>query len=209
MVAAQVAPLPPVRAVAFPPAASVLIGVSSYGDRARSDSGAGTSEFTYALTTGPLVTARLQVPLGRRFGLHVGGGFTYRSRRVDRDGTPLSSLNDHVATVRAEGGLLFRFKPAAPIYFGGSFVYVRHGAPPVLNQAGGVTTETGGGFGVGLDFGRSPASSLAGRVEFWNYFVKPSASGLAGGISAKSTARDGVFTIGVTYRLRARAGRGS
>jgi hypothetical protein len=204
---AQVEATPPPRAMAFPPSLSVMVGVGTYGPRAARDS-IGTLQ-TRSLTTGPILTARLQAPFGRRFGLQVGGGVTRRSRREDRNGAPFFSQGDHVVTLRAEGGLLFRFKPAAPIYFGGSFVYVRHGAPPVINQVGGVTTETGGGFGVGVDFGRKPGSSFAGRIEYWNYFVKPSAGGLTQDFLARSRAHDTAVTIGVTYRMRARAGRGS
>ncbi|MDO8665199.1 MAG: hypothetical protein Q7J79_01205 [Gemmatimonadales bacterium] len=209
MAAAQVGPLPapPARAVAFPPAASVLIGFSSYGDRAGSADSAG-STYTYTLSRGPTLTGRLQSPLGRRFGLHVGGGFSYRNTRVDRDGSPFSSSNERVATMRGEGGLLFRFKPAAPIYFGGGFVYYRHGGDPAVLGRGAMT-ETGGAFGIGYDFGQKPGSNVAGRIEYWNYFVSPNASGLTGGVEAKSSARDWTFTVGATYRLRAGERRGS
>ncbi|MDP3775639.1 MAG: hypothetical protein Q8Q85_15365 [Gemmatimonadales bacterium] len=203
--AAQVGPLPapPARAVAFPPAASVLIGFSSYGARAGSTDSAG-STYTYTLSRGPILTGRLQSPLGRRFGLHLSGAFTYRSRREDRDGSPLSTTNDRVPSVRVDGGLLFRFKPAAPVFLGGSLVYVRHGAPPVLNQSGGVMTETGGGFGIGYDFGQKPGSNVAGRIEYWSYWVRPKADGLSGGYIPRTRARDGALTIGVTYHLRIR-----
>lgn len=208
--AAQVGPLPapPARAVAFPPAASVLIGFSSYGARAGSTDSAG-STYTYTLSRGPILTGQLQSPLGRRFGLHLSGAFTYRSRREDRGGSPLSTTNDRVPSLRVDGGLLFRFKPAAPVFLGGSLVYVRHGAPPVLNQSGGVVTETGGGFGIGYDFGQRPGSNVGGRIEYWSYFVSPNANGLTAGVEAKSRARDWTLTVGATYRLRAGERRGS
>ena len=204
---AQVATGPAPRAVAFPPALSVMVGVSTYGARARRDSGA--SEFTYPLSTGPTVSARLQSPLGRRFGLHVGGGFSYRNPREDVGGSPRRSSNERVATMRGEGGLLFRFKPAAPIYFGGGFVYYRHGGDPVFGQGRGAMTETGGAFGIGYDFGRKPGSNVAGRIDYWTYFVSPNASGPTSGVEAKSSARDWTFTVGATYRLRLPERRGS
>lgn len=123
---------------------------------------------------------------------------------MDQNGSPLASFGDRVLTLRADGALLFRFKPAAPIYFGGAVVYYRHGAPPVLTQQGGAMSEAGAGFGIGYDFGRKPGSALGGRIEYWSYFVGPSADGLPGGVSAKSRARDGALTVGVTYRLRIR-----
>jgi len=197
-----VRPSQPGRPVAFPPAVSLMVGVSTYGDRARSDSGLGTSEFTYRMSSGPTASARLRAPLGRRFGLQVGGGFTYRHPRVDRNGSPfVVADSQNIASFRAEGGLLYRFKPAAPIYFGAGLVYYRHGGDPVAGQGRGAMTETGGAFGVGYDFGQKPGSNLTGHVEYWNYFVGPNASGLQNGLTAKSTARDGAFSVGMTYRL--------
>lgn len=189
--------LPPTPAVAFPPAVSVMLGVSTYGARAsQSDS------LSYGLSGGPIVSARIQSPLTRRLGLHVAGAITNRSLRESVNGEPVQSFSDHVITLRAEGGLLFRFKPAAPIYFGGSVVYYRHGSPPVFGQTGGTVTELGGGFGIGGDFGRKPGSSMAGRVEYWSYFVSPKASGLPGGYAAESRARDWALSFGFTFYQR-------
>lgn len=209
--AAQVATqpsAPPSRAVAFPPAFSVMVGVSTYGDRARFDSGPGLSGFAYSLTNGPVAAARLQLPLSRRFGLHVGGAATYRSQRITRDGSPFLVGDTNVLSVRAEGGLLFRFKPAAPMYFGGAVVLQRHSKPPVERQSGGAITEKGGGFGIGYDFWRKPGSGLSGRIELWNFFVGPSRDGLPAGVTPRTRARDLVLTIGVTQRIRLPERRG-
>jgi hypothetical protein len=206
MAPAQVAPLPPVRAVAFPPAASVLIGVSSYGDRAGYTDASG-SQWTESLGNGPVFTGRLQSPLGRRFGLHVGGAFTYRSHREDKDGSPQFTSNDHVVSLRFDGGLLFRFKPAAPIYFGGAVTYYHHGLSPVVVASSGATSELGWGLGLGADFGRRPGSNIFGRVEFWSYWVRPKADSLIGAYTLRSSARDGALSVGITYLLNFHAPR--
>lgn len=194
--------LPPTPAVAFPPAVSVLIGFGSFGTRATSVDTPLNREHSHALTNGPTAAGRLQSPLGRRFGLNIGGAVAYRNYRESIDGSPLSASSQRLLSLRGEAGLLFRFKPAAPVFFGGSFVYQHHSRPAVEQQAGGPTTELGGGFGIGYEFGKKPGSNLSGRVEFWNYFMGPNAEGLPDDFTSRSTARDMVFVVGITQRLR-------
>lgn len=212
--AAQNPPAPPAvpapqlqqpRQAAFPPALAVSIGVSGFGGRAESDSG--TSHFQFKITSGLTLVGRLQSPLGRHFGLHVGGAVAYRSRSVERDGVPFASDNQSVLALRGEAGLLYRFKPAAPIYFAGAFVLQRLSPSPVRVQAVSAATETGGGFGIGYEFGERPGRDLVGRVELWNYFMQPSAVGYnpgANGVAPTGSAHDFVLSLGLARRIRPR-----
>ena len=204
--AAQASRLPPQPTVAFPPAASVLVGFSGYGDRAGYSDTLG-STWSESLGNGPVLTGRVQSPLGRRFGLHVGGAITRRSHRVDKDGNPQSTSSDHVISLRADGGLLFRFKPAAPIYFGGGVTYYRHSSSPLIVASSGAASELGWGIGLGADFGRRPGSNIFGRVEYWSYWVRPKADSLIGAYTLRSRARDGALSVGVTYLLNVRPPR--
>lgn len=207
MAAAQTNPLPPRPAVAFPPAASIMFGFSGYGDRAGYTDTTDGSKWAESLGNGPVLTGRVQSPLGRRFGLHAGGAVTRRTLRQDKDGNPQFTSNYRVLSFRLDGGLLFRFKPAAPMYFGGAFTYLRHSSAPVIDAADRVTTETGFGLGVGVDFGRRPGSNIFGRAEYWSYWMTPKADSVPGPFVLRSRARDGALSVGITYLLNVRPAR--
>jgi hypothetical protein len=198
------------RPVGFPVSVSASLGFSSYGNRATQTTtrplDSSEVELAYALSNGPALVARAQAPLGRLFGLVLGAGVSWRSRRLTEDGEPQSTPPGHVLSVRGEGGLLFRFKPAAPIYFAGVVSYVRHSQSPVENQPGS-PAEMGGGVGVGYEFARRPGSNLSARVEWWNYWIKPKAEGLPGGYVARSLAHDGMLAFSLVYRLGLRPRR--
>ncbi len=201
--AAQNAPLPPRPSVGFPPAISLMFGFSGYGDRAGYFDTTG-SKWTESLGNGPILVGRVQSPLGRRFALHAGGAVTRRTLRQDQDGNPQFTSNYKVLSLRVDGGLLFRFKPAAPMYFGGAFTYLRHGSAPVIEASDHVTTETGFGLGVGVDFGRRPGSNIFGRAEYWSYWMTPKADSLVGPFVLRSRARDATLSVGITYLLSIR-----
>jgi hypothetical protein len=198
----------PPRPVGFPPAVWGTLGVGNYGVRATQRTGvARDSVWDYSLSNGLTASARLQAPLGRQLGVTLGASASYRDRRVELNGEP-EVFGDNVLTLRGEAGLLFRFKPAAPIYFAAVAVYLRHDKPPVMNpdptapQAGPAVMEAGGGFGVGYEFARRPGSNLSGRFEFWNFFMQPSDQGLPAGVTAKTSTRDWQISVGAAYRLR-------
>jgi hypothetical protein len=195
---------PPARPVGFPTAVWGTLGIGSVGVRATQRFGvARDTLFEYSLSNGLTASARLQAPLGRQLGVTIGGSVSYRQQRLELNGQP-EAFGDNVLTLRGEAGLLFRFKPAAPIYFAAVAVYLRHDQPPVMDTATvrPAVTEVGGGFGIGYEFARRPGSDLSGRLEFWNHFVSPSKEGLPPGVTARTSARDWVLAVGASYRLR-------
>lgn len=210
--AAQDAPPPPERyrpTAAFPAAIGVVLASGTYGDRAKLPRPATGDEITYKLSSGLAVGAHVQFPVTRRLGFVGSASVTKRNRRAERQGDPFSSNVDRVEFNRFEAGLGFRFRPHAPVFFAGTFVYHLISPGPVEFQDVNVA-EVGGGVGVGYDFSVS-RSPVFGRIEVWNYWVKPSATDLDFGYEAKSLTHDLSVALSVNYRLklsRARAGSG-
>lgn len=190
--------------VSFPSALTLAVGISSFGARAeRAETlfaqDSSPHNYTYSLVKGLTGVARLQSPLGRRFGLMLGASVAYRAHDTKRDGEPFTASDDKVLSLRGEAGLLFRFKPAAPVYFGASVVYQRHNPAPVEGQTASNTTESGGGIGIGYEFERRGGTSA--RLEMWNYWMSPSSSGILAPIRPSGSAHDFVLTLGVTRRI--------
>jgi hypothetical protein len=154
---------------------------------------------TYNLSGGLAAGARFQIPLLRQVGLLAGADITRRHRRGEREGDPIA-LNEKVTLTRLEAGLGFRFRPSAPVFFGAVFVYDRlnPGAGPFQDLT---VSESGGGFGVGVDFGRSTQHRFFGRLDVWNYWLKPSATGLDVGYETKNLAHDLSISLSVHYRI--------
>ena len=152
----------------------------------------------------------MQFPVTRRLGLVGSASITRRNRRAERQGDPFSSTVDKVRFSRLAAGVGFRFRPHAPVFFAGTFVYNVISPGPVEFQDANVS-EMGGGFGIGYDFGRTARKPVFGRIEVWNYWVKPSGADLNPGYEAKSRTHDLSVALSVNYRLtlpRARAGSG-
>jgi hypothetical protein len=194
-------PQPYRQTTAFPVAVGAALSSGRYGDRAMQPAQPQVPEATHRLASGLAIGARVQAPLTRRIGVFGGASITRRNRLVEEGDNPLSA-EDKVTVIRADGGLGYRFRPNAPIFFGASFVYQRHSPGPVEFQTNTVT-EIGGGIGIGYDFARSTRHDFFGRLEVWNYWVQPSATGLAGGYEAKSLARDLSIALSVNYRIPA------
>lgn len=210
--AAQDVPPPPERyrpTAAFPAAVGLMLSSGSYGDRAKLPRPATGDEITYKLSSGLAIGGHVQFPVTRRLGLVGSASITRRNRRAERQGDPFSSNVDKVAFNRFEAGLGFRFRPHAPVFFAGTFVYHLISPGPVEFQDVNVA-EVGGGVGVGYDFSVS-RSPVFGRIEVWNYWVKPSGTDLDPGYEAKRLTHDLSVALSVNYRLtlsRARVGSG-
>lgn len=206
--AGQDTPPPPERyrpTTAFPAAVGLMLSSGSYGDRARQ-----SDTITHKLSRGLAIGGHVQVPVTRRFGLIGSASISRRSRLAEHQGNPFSSSMDKVRFSRLAAGIGFRFRPNAPVFFAGTFVYNLISPGPVEFQDANVS-ETGGGFGIGYDFGRTGPKPVFGRIEVWNYWMKPSGTDLSPGYEAKSRTRDLSVALSVNYRLklsRARAGSG-
>lgn len=199
--AGQDIPAPPERyrpTTAFPVAVGVMLASGRYGDRAQRAFPQGGPE-TYRMSGGLAAGVKLQAPLTRRLGVLATGSVTRRSRRSEQGGYPFTSA-DRVTLARIETGIAFRFRPHAPVFFAGSFVYDLIRPGPVKLQDVNVA-EMGGGFGIGYDFGRSARMPVFGRIELWNYWVKPSATGLAPDYEAKSLTHDLAIALSANYRI--------
>jgi hypothetical protein len=207
--AAQDTLAPPERyrpTTAFPAAIGLELATGRYGNRAQTSTGGG-GPTTYNLSGGLAVGVKLQAPLTRRLGVVAGGSITRRNRGGKSGGNPVSLPDEKVIFNRFEAGFGFRFRPYAPVFFGAVFVYDLISPGPVEGQAENAS-EAGGGVGVGYDFGRSPRHNFFGRVEMWNYWVKPSATGLVAGYEAKSLTHDLAIALSVNYRIGLRSRRG-
>jgi opacity protein-like surface antigen len=194
---------------AFPAAVGLMLSSGSYGDRAKLPRPVTGDEITYKLSSGLAVGAHVQFPVTRRLGLVGSASITRRNRRAERQGDPFASRVDKVRFSRLAAGVGFRFRPHAPVFFAGTFVYNVISPGPVEFQDANVA-EVGGGVGVGYDFSVS-RSPVFGRIEVWNYWVKPSGTDLNPGYEAKSRTHDLSVALSVNYRLtlpRARAGSG-
>jgi hypothetical protein len=199
-------------AVAFPPAVTAAFGISTFGARAERTETLVTDgtihDYSFSLVKGLTLAARVQSPLGRQFGLMLAGSAAYRSRDVRRDGEPFIASESKILSLRGEAGLLFRFKPAAPIFFGASFVYQTHRPAPVEGQEVSRATESGGGIGIGYEFERRANSSMSARIEMWNYWVSPTGAGILPPLRKTGSAHDFVLTLGITRRLNPGRRRG-
>ena len=184
---------------AFPAAVGLLLASGSYGARAEKPFTTG-GPATYNLSGGLAIGAKLQAPITRRLGVLAAGSITRRNRQGERGGDPFSATEDKVTFNRFEAGIGFRFRPHAPVFFAGSFVYNLVSPGPVEFQDANVA-ELGGGFGIGYDFGRTARTPVFGRIEVWNYWVKPSATGLDPGYEAKSLTHDLSIGLSVNYRI--------
>src|SRR3990172_5371617 len=200
--AGQDTPAPPERyrpTTAFPAAVGLMLSSGSYGDRARLPRPATGDEITYKLSSGLAVGAQVQSRVPRRLGVVGSASVTRRNRRAERQGDPFSSNVDKVTFNRLEAGLGFRFRPPAPVFFAGTFVYHLISPGPVEFQDVNVA-EGGGGVGGGYEFSVS-RSPVFGRIEVWNYWVKPSGTDLDPGYEAKSLTHDLSVALSVNYRI--------
>jgi len=190
---------------AFPAAVGLMLSTGSYGDRARQ-----SDTITHKLSRGLAIGGQVQFPVTHRLGLIGSASISARRRLAEHQGDPFSSSVEKVRFRRLAAGIGFRFRPQAPVFFAGTFVYNLISPGPVEFQDADVS-ETGGGFGIGYDFGRSARTPLFGRFELWNYWMKPSAANLLPTYEAKSRTHDLSIALSVNYRLklsRARAGSG-
>jgi len=195
----QDAPAPPERyrpTTAFPAAVGLTLSSASYGDRA----GQGDT-IAHKLSRGLAIGGHVQSPVTRRLGFIGSASIAWRSRVAEHEGNPFSSSVDKVRFSRLAAGIGFRFRPHAPVFFAGTFVYNLISPGPVEFQDANVV-ETGGGFGIGYDFGRSARTPLFGRVELWNYWMKPSTAKLLPTYEAKSRTHDLSVALSVNYRLK-------
>ena len=158
--------------------------------------------WSYGPANGAHVAIRLQEPLTRQLGLRLGADLSAPTLRVDRDGSEFARFDQRSTAIRGEAVLLFRFKPAVPIFFGAGGTYAWWNPGPVTSQTG-LAQEKGAEYGgiVTIGYDASIDSSWGVRFEFLNYLMIPNDAGLpAGDYTAKSLTHDWTLGVGVTYR---------
>jgi hypothetical protein len=151
---------------------------------------------SYGMGNAPSFSLDVTVPLGRYFGLSLGGAIGQPQRVVCQQGSFCQATSSERQTVlRGNGLLLFRLKPQAPIFLG-----VGYGAaqanPGSLPWQDSTIIERGPVAELAFDF--ALGQQVGFRVAWWNYWLTVNSDGLgpASGVIACSTpgAGDGCFT---------------
>jgi len=158
---------------------------------------------SYGPAGGAHVAVRYQEPLTRRLGLRLGADLSAPTLRIDKDGSEFARLNQRSTAIRGEAVLLFRFKPAVPIFFGAGGTYAWWNPGPVAIETG-VTQSSGAEYGGILAIGYdAPIENGWGvRFEWTNYLMIPRDTELpATGFAVKSLTHDWTLGIGVTYQF--------
>ena len=173
---------------AFEPALVPWIGVRSFGDRAKSVSGARAG---YGGTFS--VGAAVEVPLSRRTGfmadLHLAP--SAGQRLEDDDGI---STYENAMGISFSAALAARLRPQAPVFFfaGPGVLFMTKKA---IADASGSTIEPMADFGFGYDAARVGGWNVRGIVH--GFFVKP-ADPESPGFSATGSAFD--WSVGIGAR---------
>lgn len=150
---------------AFEPSVTPWVGVSSFGDRIR------TQNAVSAYRNSPTVGLRAEFPLTRRIGLLGGFSVAPLSKQAEEN-VATRAFFDDVVIYRAEAGLGWRFKPAAPVFFyggGGLFGATKY----ALRDTEGSPLDPMAAVGLGYD--RAASGPWSFRVMYTSYLVFPSA----------------------------------
>src|SRR6266567_3282350 len=145
------------------------------------------------------IGVRGQVTLTMRTGLRLGITVAHPGRRVStREGSQVSVPDESVLLLRAEGMVLFRLKPQVPVFFGLGVGAASDSPGPVRAQE--AVTEVGGMLAIGVDHHVSP--TVATRVEFTGFVMRPTASGLSTEFHAHSLTFDDQLSLGFNFLFR-------
>ena len=173
---------------AFDNSVTPFLGASSYGVRWIN----GGSRYRYAgsLTVG----AEVEHPLTRRAGMFVTADVAPLADQEAENG-PDKIIGDRTFIWRADAGLAWRFKPAAPVFFllGGGAIGASR-PPPPFATGGGVEPE--GMVAAGYDGRRHGRWNLRG--VYVARLARPREPDTAG-FEAKSIAYDWTLQVGLRY----------
>ncbi|MFN2399863.1 MAG: hypothetical protein ABR543_14680 [Gemmatimonadaceae bacterium] len=150
---------------AFEPSVTPWVGLSSFGDRIR------TQNSVSDYRSSPTVGLRAEFPLTRRIGL-LGGASVAPFSKQSEENVATRAFFDDVVIYRADAGLGWKFKPAAPVFFyggGGVFGATKY----ALRDTEGSPLDPMAAVGLGYDRASSGAWSF--RLMYTSYFVFPSA----------------------------------
>lgn len=169
---------------------------------------------SYAMGNAPFFNLDVSLPLGRYFGLAVGGAIGQPQRVVCLQGTNCQATSSERLTVlRGNGLLLFRLKPQAPVFLGLGYGAARAnpGSAPWQDST---IVERGPVAELAFDF--ALGQQVGFRIAWWNYWLSVNGDGLstAGGFQScstpgagdgcftpETTAHDQMFTFGARVRL--------
>ena len=133
---------------------------------------------SYAMGNAPTIGVDVQVPLGRMFGLSVGGAIGQPQRIQCRQATNCQATSTERLTVlKGSGLLLFRLKPQAPVFIGVGYGSSRASRGAIQGQD---TTVTEQGPVVQLAFDFALGQQLGLRISWWNYWMGVSTTGIGG-----------------------------
>jgi hypothetical protein len=152
---------------------------------------------SYAEGKGPMIGTDLQVPLGRYFGLSVGGAIGRPVQTLCVQGSDCR-IADRVTLIKGNGLLLFRLKPQAPVFFGIGYGGSYASPGPVPNQS--AQTEKGPVLEVAFDFALGKQVGL--RLAWWNYWLQTTgADELPFRVVPETTAHDALLSFGARVRI--------
>jgi hypothetical protein len=169
---------------AFEPALTPWLGAMLFGNRLEQ---AGT-EARYRSSVA--VGVRVEYPLTRRLGVMVNAGLAPFSNQQTETGESDRALYADAVVYRADAGVSWRFKPAAPVFFyvGGGVVGANRYAIQTLD---GAVTDPQGALGVGYDGTRRGRWNF--RAVYVGYFVFPTS------VTARATSGPQVVAKGLAY----------
>ena len=145
-----------------------------------------------------MLTADIQVPVLRHFGLSVGGAIGRPHKLNCVQGADCQSRTT-LTMIKANAMLLARFKPGVPVYFGlgAGATRLHPGAVDVLQDS---LTLTETGFVGLIGFDVSLASRVGARIVWWHYFSTPKADGLSTDYTTSRT-HDSVISVSARIKL--------
>jgi hypothetical protein len=149
----------------------------------------------YAMGNAPSFSLDITVPLGRFFGLSVGGAAGQPQRVVCVQGNNCQATStDRLTVLRGNGLLLFRLKPQAPVFIGVGYGAARIN-PGSLPWQDSMVVEKGPVAELAFDF--ALGEQVGFRIAWWNYWLAVDASGIgnaAGIADCRTSGGDGCFT---------------
>jgi hypothetical protein len=162
----------------------------------------------------PMLGADVQVPLGRMFGLSVGGAVGQPQRVQCKQGTNCQATSTEKLTVlKGSALLLFRLKPQAPVFIGVGYGASRASRGAIQGQD---TTVSEQGPVVQLAFDFALGQQVGLRISWWNYWMGTSTIGIGGSndlvrlcsesavdgcFQPEKTAHDQLLSFGARVRL--------